>query len=211
MSASLIIAQYDEDVSWINKIKYGYITKIYLYTKNSNNITPIIHSNIPIYRTYLPNIGREGHTYLYHIVHNYHNLSDMNIFVQGTPCIDVEIFNKDIDDLSYKNINLSHMNTIALHENNKISTWRNQPLETVSEDFFEWYNLYIDPEPINPLYLIYFQANFAVKKQDIYSRNRFYYQNIMNQLNTNNPEVGHFLERCWYYIFYGQSLSKLGV
>ena len=31
----------------------------------------------------LPNLGRESHTWLYHIVNNYHELDDINIFLQG--------------------------------------------------------------------------------------------------------------------------------
>ena len=56
----LIIARYKEDVSWINNIKHQYT--ITIYNKFYNN------------HIQLPNIGREGHSYLYHIYYNYENI-----------------------------------------------------------------------------------------------------------------------------------------
>ena len=202
MSASLIIAQYDEDVSWINKIQYEYITKIYLYTKNSNNIKPIIHSHIPIHRTHLPNIGRETHTFLHHIINNYHSLSEINIFVQAIPIIDINIINSYLDVNYITNINLTKSNQIHLDSSNKITIWKKQPLVICPYNFFEWYNLFIDPEKLTSPYHIYFESNFIVSKHHILSRSKKYYEKLLNQLNDNNTEVGHFLERSWYYIFY---------
>ena len=38
-----------------------------------------------VYKTInLPNIGREAHTYLYHIINNYDNLADINVFLPGS-------------------------------------------------------------------------------------------------------------------------------
>jgi hypothetical protein len=84
-------ARYIEDISWLNRIDPS--IKIYLYNKNENNHYPnSIH---------LPNIGREGHTYIQHICENYDTLSEYLFFFQGYPfdhtgsCI--EIINEDLD------------------------------------------------------------------------------------------------------------------
>ena len=45
----------------------------------------------------LPNVGRESHTWLYHIVSNYENLDEVNIFLQGR--ID------DLGVLAYQDVN----------------------------------------------------------------------------------------------------------
>ena len=45
----------------------------------------------------LKNIGRESHTWLYHIVENYYELNDINIFLQGK--ID------DLDCMAYSDPN----------------------------------------------------------------------------------------------------------
>jgi hypothetical protein len=72
MTKELVISSYKEDISWIKNINKD--IKIYLYNKNNKPNT-----------INLPNIGREAHTYLYHICNNYNNLSDYTFFFQGYP------------------------------------------------------------------------------------------------------------------------------
>lgn len=73
---SLIVARYMEDVHWVSP----YNDIAYIYNKGRNDISGIIERIIP-----LENIGREGHTYLNHIINNYSELRARNIFVQGCP------------------------------------------------------------------------------------------------------------------------------
>lgn len=63
----IVVAKYKEDVSWTENLP------CIIYNKDPNGPSP------------LPNIGREAHTYLYHIVSNYDTLDDYTIFVQGNP------------------------------------------------------------------------------------------------------------------------------
>jgi len=74
MNIELVIARYNEDISWLNKIKNKKIT---IYNKGKDDINK---ESIK-----LPNIGRESHTYLTHIIRNYNNLADITIFSQGDP------------------------------------------------------------------------------------------------------------------------------
>lgn len=72
----IVIARYDEDLKWIlNNSKYAQHATI--YNKGENNINTLLTS-IP-----LQNVGRESHTYLYHIINNWDNLADRTIFFQG--------------------------------------------------------------------------------------------------------------------------------
>lgn len=74
MKTELILARYNEDISWIDKVD---VEKITIYNKGENNLK---------YKCIkLPNIGRESHTYLYHIIENYDNLTELTIFSQGDP------------------------------------------------------------------------------------------------------------------------------
>lgn len=74
MSIELVIARYNEDISWLSKVKN---MKITIYNKGVDDLNL---NNIK-----LPNIGRESHTYLTHIINNYDNLADTTIFCQGDP------------------------------------------------------------------------------------------------------------------------------
>jgi hypothetical protein len=64
-----VVARYNEDVTWCRR----YPHTVYNKGGHLDNSTP------------LPNIGREAHTYLYHIVTQYDNLDEFTIFVQGNP------------------------------------------------------------------------------------------------------------------------------
>jgi len=73
MKTEIVIARYNENIDWIKKLDKD--IKISIYNKGLKNITyPFIQ---------LPNIGRESHTYLYHIINNYNSLEDLTIFCQG--------------------------------------------------------------------------------------------------------------------------------
>ena len=71
-TVKLIIARYEEDLSWLDRMKYDYV----VYDKSDN---PDKNSII------LRNIGRESHTYLTHIVRQYDVLAEHNVFLQGNP------------------------------------------------------------------------------------------------------------------------------
>ena len=77
MKTEIVVARYSENLDWLKKIKKSKDLKITVYNKGKDDI------DVPFIP--LPNIGRESHTYLYHIIHNYDNLADQTIFCQGDP------------------------------------------------------------------------------------------------------------------------------
>jgi hypothetical protein len=77
MKTEIVIARYNENLDWLKKIKKSKDIKITVYNKGKDDI------NVPFIK--LPNIGRESHTYLYHIINNYNNLADQTVFCQGDP------------------------------------------------------------------------------------------------------------------------------
>jgi hypothetical protein len=72
---SLIISRYNECIKWV--LPYNDIAIIY----NKGIRTNVELNNI----NSIKNEGREGGTYLYHIINNYKNLTDRVIFLQGDP------------------------------------------------------------------------------------------------------------------------------
>ncbi|KAI0009181.1 hypothetical protein F4779DRAFT_583556 [Xylariaceae sp. FL0662B] len=78
----IVAARYKEPLDpWADFAK-----NTYLYSKGGipaeNDSVP--HDSFRLYKE-LPNIGREGHTHLWHIVHNYDKLDDIMIFTQADP------------------------------------------------------------------------------------------------------------------------------
>jgi len=80
MKTEIVVARYKENLDWLKKIKKSKDIKITIYNKGPDDIENIPSSTSIIK---LPNIGRESHTYLYHIINNYDNLADQTIFCQG--------------------------------------------------------------------------------------------------------------------------------
>ena len=81
----IVVAKYKEDISWCK----SYTTTIY------NKGDDYVENAIP-----LPNIGREAHTYLYHIVENYDNLDEYTVFLQGNPSDHSRDLHKKLNDIS---------------------------------------------------------------------------------------------------------------
>jgi hypothetical protein len=69
----IVVARYNEDTKWLEEFNDF---NIHLYNKGEDELVNSIK---------LPNVGREAHTYLTHIVNNYDNLDDVIIFTQGNP------------------------------------------------------------------------------------------------------------------------------
>lgn len=74
MDHEVVVARYNENTNWVRFLPF----KVTIYNKGRNNLIKY-HANVVC----LANIGREGHTYLHHIVHNYDNLASRISFVQG--------------------------------------------------------------------------------------------------------------------------------
>jgi hypothetical protein len=98
----LVIAVYNEDISWINNIDS--VDKIHIYNKGQRNI---VSTDPRVQVTTLPNVGREGHTFTHHIVNNYDRLPEHTIFLQGDPFYHSHLTPETINDVirnhDYKN------------------------------------------------------------------------------------------------------------
>ena len=67
---TIVVSRFDEDVTWVN----GFNSIVY----NKGGVCT--SDNLQI-----ANIGREGGTFLYHIIHNYDELAEYTVFTQGDP------------------------------------------------------------------------------------------------------------------------------
>jgi hypothetical protein len=80
ISTDIILARYEENINWIDALKQKF--RVFVYNKGSQLNIP----NYPIHKIEtLQNTGREPHTYLYHIITNYDELANRNVFLQGNP------------------------------------------------------------------------------------------------------------------------------
>ena len=190
---TIVVARYNEPIEWTNGI-INDKTKCIIYNKGSK----LNHSVCPV--IYLPNVGREGHTYLYHIINNYDNLSEYTMFLQGQP----------FDHTPYLECILAS------------DEWK-KPFHVMSANIF---NLIVNQEhnPYNMygLYSTIFNrkkkelsfwfgagAQFCVSRATIHSRPKEFYEKIYAILARDvNPIEGHVIERFWPMIFLGENLEE---
>jgi len=198
MQYQIVIARYNENINYL--LKYSNISIV--YNKGDNNI-PLRFNYIN-----LPNIGRESHTYLYHIIQNYENLANKTLFIQGN-IKDHKLY--PLDDYLYNNLDFFGKKSIhkidflkinIIHKGKYLKELQNSNLKKSKYTPYQWINIIgIDISDIDSFEMIW-GANFSVSKDLIYKKPKIFYENLMRYLEYDkNPEEGHFFERSWNLIF----------
>lgn len=78
----IVIAVYNESIEWIDKLS-DYT--IFIYLKNPKRLIEIKNKFPNAKIEVLENVGRESHTYLYHIINHYYDAKPYTVFLQGNP------------------------------------------------------------------------------------------------------------------------------
>jgi UDP-galactopyranose mutase len=208
----LVIARYNEPLDWLQKINISKINRIFIYNKNSEPIrfTENLSFNKKIIIKNIPNVGRESHTYLNHLITHYDDLSDRIIFTQakfsdhlyGNRSISTK-FNDFFADTRSFFVAYPYDEGI---KKLRIFFWiQNTRLNKDGYCFEDWAKAFVEPhldKIINSTIMIKYGACFTINREDCRSRPLHFYQQLINTINDhNNPEEGHFFERIWYYIF----------
>ena len=212
---TVVISRYNEDLKWLDSDNFS-IYNIIIYNKGIND-NFIKLPNMTIIN--LDNVGRESHTYLYYVINNYNNLTDITIFLHGSCDMQhkyikmknllnyINLKNKPIFiyDLKYDNVkNVLYNFTI---ENYQGTNQQNKNLNPESKlelseirPFGKWFEHYFNDIKIQH---ISYCGIFSVDKKDILQHSKEYYENLIKQLsNSSNPEGGHYFERSWEAVFY---------
>ena len=206
MDKCIIVARYNEDVDWLSKYKDFKIT-IYNKGKNlrKNDFSNIIE---------LENVGRESHTWLYHIVENYEKLNDYNIFLQAQiddlNCMAYRNPNDYIKNIDKYGFSVSRFGlltpfhwswNVGVDKDHRYkSKWINKE---ISRSKLGFRNFSKKLFPNIPLFVATsYGGCFAVKKETIKQHDILFYKKLLRILSNNkNPIEGHFMERLWCYIF----------
>ena len=174
---AVVVARYEENVDWLKDIKY--IT--YLYEKGDEGDG-----------VKLPNVGREAHTYLYHIVDRYDTLEDYIIFLQGNPF--------DHGFRTVGDINNIEIKSDFIPLNGLIMGCKYGEGRGIIPAFCEKHNI-----DISYTELVVFTpgAQFVVSREFIKKHPKEFYEKLLDTMSktSSNPEEAHVMERLWGYIF----------
>lgn len=163
----LVVARYNEDVNWLKKVPKN--INIILYNKGNDDIE--------FKYIKLDNIGRESHTYLYHIINNYDKLANKTIFTQGDPFS----HNPDFLEFLEKTDNFQKVQPLSYYYDDN----------TPPKEFREAYYKLFDTKLLIP----YFDNNFQIRFPFLYLYNKFnvnfFDKTVKKVLKTDN-----ILEYC---------------
>ena len=206
MDKRLIIARYDEDIGWLKNYNDFKIT---VYNKGEKL------KDEPFYKIInLANKGRESHSWLYHIVKNYYQLNEINVFLQGKI--------EDLNCMAYKNPNdylkkihkygfeVSRYGLLGpFHWDWNVNIdkdirykkqWENNEISRSNIGFRNFSKKLFPDIPL--LVATSYSGCFAVKKDMILLHSINFYEELLDILSKNkNPIEGHYMERLWCYIF----------
>jgi len=184
----LVVSRFNEDISWVKQFN-----KCILYNKGE-----VLHESNEIQ---LPNVGREGHTYLHHIIQRYDSLSDYTCFLQGNPFDHTPTLIELLDNVE-KNIILGEQPSFmylckVIHPCNLYGCRFHPGLPITS-----LYKYIFNKEPFTEDFVFGSGAQFIVSKERILSRPKSFYENILHLMDKEVcPQAGYVLERFWKLIF----------
>ena len=222
MRKELVVARYKEPViNWLDDVPLD--VDIILYNKGplpDFDFCDAVLQRAARVAT-LPNVGREGQTYLQHIVWNYDNLADITFFSQGNPRPHVRGMSlADFFDFDDVTVPASKMKLASTGMSRSMTGWtlNSGPPEHIPHlqrpnsrwsslpaalSFSEWWRTYVQlPIPDEKTVQFSWGGTFSVTKPYILSYSLDYYEQLLQTVSTHiNPEEGHFLERAWSYIY----------
>ncbi len=202
-----VVARYNEDIQWLFPFK----DIVYLYNKGN------YHPSLDNFKTIaLPNVGRESHTYLTHIVENYDNLAEHVLFFQAHIDDHKRLpFNEyfgfdgfigkkvdlDIQSLQKRIPHFGKWKEMIRNGNMKLS-------DHTPYDFIKYLLGINIPDNIHKTKIVW-SALFSVSREIIHRKPLHFYKNALRYISHHvNPEEGHFFERCWYSMFHFPMIEK---
>lgn len=226
---NLVIARYNEPLDWLedavktlSAVQDGpRLNAVFVYNKGPVLGDELeaqlanISEGVSINLIALPNVGREGHTYLHHIIDRYHSHEgpEVTVFMQGDPrdhlvhygtgpdASIADFIRSACEDASINGVNKSMLGRLPVSPNFKISVHNGRPVGAQDPlTFSQWFTQNVSQDYPNAI-LWWVGAMFAVTASNIKSRSLDFYANLLAKLAEHcDPECGHFLERSWYYI-----------
>lgn len=239
-TVDLVVARYDEDVSWLHGVVAGLLEeedpglflRISLYNKGDASVHETFHSDRVTFRQErLPNVGRESHTYLQHVLRERGLAApsdadavgcgrSVTVFMQGrmddhVPAgHDTASFVACLVRQASRPDGSGESDNHACHDRfgsfNAVPRLRVAMYPGVGDsgrDLGTWFGQLIGPwrwadESEGPTW--WQNGVFAIRTCRLLSRDApdNYYEALRSEVDWHvNPEAGHYLERSWCHVF----------
>jgi hypothetical protein len=196
----IVISKYNENIEWT--FPYKHLITIY----NKSDI--FLENSIK-----LPNVGRESHTFLYHIITNWDNLADKTLFTQGEMSDIHQPYPVPIYYFyPYKYVsNIFNSNIVfrdgpgnhIKHQGKWLKEYETNNMKSSIITFNEFFSIFRNNKIKNFNDIKWSHGAIFSVSRDLIKQNSIDVYKYLYKLvcNHKNPEEGHYFERCWYYIF----------
>lgn len=194
----LVVAHYTENLNWLRNLPTGLQKTI--YDKSPEGLTE--WEAIP-----LPNVGREAHTYLHHLVSRYDTLAEWTIFCQGKPFDHAYDFKKTLREFAAEPLSLN--GTGFIWRGHLIDTDDNQghllfqPWSKNEDgrglDMRGFHNALFDTDGPE-LYTFVLGAQFIVHRNVIRQKSVSFYERAL-AVSISFSDAAHCFERSWDRLF----------
>ena len=196
----VVIAKYNENVDWAKNIKHN----VTIYDKSNHPIDGSIS---------LKNVGREGETFLYHIVNHYDNLDDVTVFLQGNPFDHLQTLVgwRTITSDEEKDIVIQKVNT-EINDTCDFTTFYqvlyNIPNGENNVNTTEACNIYYNES--HDTFTVSPGAQYIVPKKNILSRPLEFWKKLHAAMYNNEELNGYCQEQLWYLAYTHKMSSYVG-
>lgn len=192
-SRELVVARCNEDLSWLGRVPAAWRKTLY-------NKGPEIPGAVM-----LPNMGREAHTYLYHVVKQYDELAEWTLFTQGFPFDHAPDFHRILGKLTESRDPHPGFIWLGLFVDYDVGDgsrlfrkWsKNQDGRELDLDGF-WRALIKKPPPCR--YPFFPGGMFAAHREVLRKRSKAEYCEAL-ELSISFPDAAHCFERTWDQFF----------
>jgi len=190
MSLRIIVARYNEDVEWTKQFP-----NVILYNKG----TPL---GAEYSQVWLPNVGREGHTYYSYICENYDNLADHTVFLQGHPFDHspnvIAALQRYVENIPNASVEFEFLSEHVYCASFDEEAGKYFQCANIHKN---WERVFGAPSETQEA-LFGAGAQFIVAKHRILQRPKEFYQNIVQMLAyAVDPTEGYDIERFHKYVF----------
>ena len=200
----LVVARHEEDLRWLRRVPTSF--RISVYNKGISEALPeSLHGREGVSLLSLPNVGREAHSYLIHLITRYDSLPSITVFCQGRPFDHAPDLHDRLAALSEGRESPNPFLWYGFLEDTDDPSgrrlfvpWSKNP-ERVELSTGRLYKaLFGDASPD----LFHFRggAQFAVSREGVRSRTREFYERAL-ALCLADPLVPHSFERFWDRFF----------
>jgi hypothetical protein len=194
----LVVAHYTENLNWLRNLPPQLRTTVYhKHIPSSTELPGIL----------LPNIGREAHTYLHHIVSRYDSLAEWTIFCQGKPFDHAFDFKKKLREYANhpESINptgfqwLGHLIDTDDDQGHRLFAPWSKNEDGRGLDMSGFYRALFDTDGPD-LYTFVLGAQFAIHRDVLRQQPVSFYERALD-VSVSFPDAAHCFERSWDRVF----------